>query len=68
MQRVHKDGSMAPGTYVAEDCLFWHQWEGEASAYGDAREVRWELGGSRWVDWEHPLRGIGEGRWDEGFV
>ena len=24
------DGSMAPGTYVAEDCLIWNQWEGRS--------------------------------------
>jgi hypothetical protein len=22
------EGSMAPATYVADDCLIWHQWEG----------------------------------------
>ena len=27
-QRVHMEGSMAPVTYVAEDGLVWHQWEG----------------------------------------
>ena len=52
-QRVHMEGSMAPVTYVAEDGLVWHQWEGRplllwrlnAPAQGNARVVRWE-----WVD------------------
>ena len=26
--RIHMEGPMAPDTYVAEDCLIWHQWEG----------------------------------------
>jgi hypothetical protein len=41
---------MGSATYVAEDCLIWHQWEGrllvlkrlEASEKGDARGVRQE--------------------------
>jgi hypothetical protein len=52
-QRVHMEGSMAPVTYVAEDGLVWHQWEGRplllwrlnAPAQGNARVVMWE-----WVD------------------
>jgi hypothetical protein len=27
-QRAYMDGFMAPATYVAEEWLFWNQWEG----------------------------------------
>jgi hypothetical protein len=59
--------SMASATYVAEDCLSWHQWEGkplvlwrlDALEMGDARGVRQEWVGG-WVK-EYPLRGKEEG-------
>ena len=50
---------MAPATYVAEDGLIWHQWEGrpmvlwrlDAPSKGDARVVRQE-----WVsEWRSTL-------------
>jgi hypothetical protein len=27
-QKIHMEGPRAPATYVAEDNLIWHQWEG----------------------------------------
>ena len=53
------DGFMAPATYVAEEWLFWNQWEGMPlvlwklldPVQGDARGVRQE-----WVGgWESTL-------------
>jgi hypothetical protein len=26
-KKIHMPGPMAPATYVAEDGIFWHQWE-----------------------------------------
>ena len=50
---------MAPATYVAENWLIQHQWEGrclvlwrlDAPMKGDARVMRWELG----VGWKSTL-------------
>ena len=47
---------MAPATYVAEDCLIWHQWKGrclvlwkpDALEKLDARGLRWECVGG-WI-------------------
>jgi hypothetical protein len=54
-------------TYVAEDGLIWHQWEGrplvlwrlDAPVYGDAREVRQEWV-SRWKSTLIEAKGSGE--------
>jgi hypothetical protein len=43
---------VAPGRYVAEDCLVWSQWEGKGMLGRVGR-------------WEHPLRSKGEERWGE---
>jgi hypothetical protein len=60
------DGSMAPATYIAGNCLIWHQWEVkplvlwklDAPAKVDARGVKWE-----WVgEWGSTLleaKGVG---------
>ena len=50
---------MDPSTYVAEDFLIWHQWEGRSL-------VLWRLvapvkGDPRGVGRNHPLRGKEEG-------
>jgi hypothetical protein len=63
------DGFIAPATYVAEDGLIWHQWEGRplllkrlhAPACGDAREIR-----QNWTDgWGSTL--IEAGRRGDGM-
>ena len=69
-QSIYMKGSMAP-TYVAEDCLIWHQWDERglflqklvAPEKGNARGTR-----RKWVGgWgEHPLQAKGYG--DEEFV
>jgi hypothetical protein len=49
---------MALATYVGEDCLIWHQWEGrhlvllrlDAPEKGHARQVKW----SWWVGGRAP--------------
>ena len=49
-QRVHMEGPMAPATYVAEDYLIWHQWEGrplvlwrlDVPMWWDAKVARWD--------------------------
>jgi hypothetical protein len=64
---------MAPTTYVAEECLIWHQWEGrhfvlwrlDAPAKGDARGVSQEwVGGVTLLEAKERWRG--EGRPREG--
>jgi hypothetical protein len=55
-----------PTTYVAEDCLIWHQWEGkflilwrlDGPEKGNARRLRWERMG--WWGNTH-LEAMGKG-------
>jgi hypothetical protein len=68
--------SDTPGTYVAEVCLVWLQWEKtnlipkrlEAPGKGEVWCV-WEhsLGGMGKEEWEHPLRGKGEEEWEHSL-
>jgi len=53
---------MAPDTYVVDDCLIWHQWEGRCLVLGrpdapEKEDTKMGLGGR---GEEHFLRGKGE--------
>jgi hypothetical protein len=79
-QSVYMGRSMAPTTYVTEDCLIWNQWEGrplilwrlDASTWGNARAGRWEWGGgcgSTLIEARGRGDGIGgldRGNWEGG--
>jgi hypothetical protein len=66
LTRVHKEGPMAPASYVAEDGLVGHQWEEwtlglrvfNAPMWGNARVGRWEWMGG----WGSTLLEAGRGR------